>query len=1248
MKRSILLFLVIVFLGSACDTTKDLVQKNYPSQELSTDLEPEQTIFLIGDAGSPDSFPVEPSLALLQKKMGEVDQKNSSVVFLGDNIYPSGLHKKKHSKRAQDEASINTQLDILNDYEGRIVFLPGNHDWKKGKGEGDRFIKRQERYVEKYLDKGNVFLPDGGCPGPVEIRLSERLTWIIIDTQWWLHEGDKPHGDQDDCDVYSEDEFLQQVEDVLKKNRNNQVIISGHHPLHSNGNHGGYFPVKDHLFPLTKLNKNLYIPLPIIGSIYPLYRTLIGDIQDIPHYKYTALVNSLTTLFDGYDDIVYTSGHEHNLQYQHHNTAHFVVSGSGSKRSFLRKNKDLTYGKADKGFAKLSYFPNGDLWLEFFSPNAENADQATYRAQLRNGHRQLEITARAKQTVEKSDSLVTVIPGGDYYHTSKLKNVVMGELYRDVWRAPIEVPVINLAEEHGGLTPIKRGGGMQSKSLRLQAPDGKQYVLRSIQKFPATILPNELQQTFVKEIIQDVIAASHPYASITVSPMANAAGVYHTNPKLVYVPDDTLLGPFQNEFANLLCLYEERPDDDQSDEACFGYSKDVESSSKVIEEIREDYDHKVDAASFLRARLFDLVIGDWDRHDDQWRWASFKENGQTIYRPIPRDRDQVFYKVDGILPNIINNKPIDRRFQPFEEEIKDMPGMNFNGKYVDRAYLDELEWKDWEAMCDTLQAALTDSVFHAGLALFPDTAMALDGDRIFKTLQIHRAKLKEFAREYYEILAKEVDIVGTYREEYFEIIRMNDDSTQVRIYRKKKKKDEKKGDKIIYERIFLTDETKEIRIYGLDNDDVYVLEGEVNKGPLIRIIGGADEDRYINHSNVKGIGRKLEVHDTREKKKKNRNDFDLGKDSRLYLVHNDDEVVYERKAFLYDIFAPLPSIGFNPDDGLFLGGGFLFTKYGFNRDPYRYRHFFMGQYAIATGAFNFDYRFDYRSIFHSKWDFVGRLEIKAPDYLFNYFGAGNDTEWISNDFRDNQIRLNFIEFSPAFARTSERDVHRFEIGPTYLLANPPNEADERLVENIGDLAENLEFKNQSYLGARISYRLNNVDDRVSPHRGIRFMTELSYTSGLDDSSTDFFNLQSELTFYIPVSFLPNRATLALRTGTAANFGDHPFFLANFIDGYKEMRGYRRNRYAGDVSFYNNAELRVKVFDSNNYILPFGMGALGFFDYGRVWLEGEDSNTWHPSVGGGLYFNLASFSVLTATYSVSNDDEVVQVGLGFFL
>ena len=1246
MNRLLGLFLFMILLGTSCETTKNLHDRDYVMPAITNKEAPEHTMFLIGDAGVPDSFPLEPTLALLKKKMDEVEDEKSSIIFLGDNIYPRGLHKAKHSMRPLDEMHLTTQMSILRDYDGKVVFIPGNHDWKEGEEEGLAFVRRQERFVEKYLDRGNVFLPDGGCPGPIEIRLTERLTWIIIDTQWWLHENEKPFGDQDDCDVYSEEEFLFQVKDVLKKNRNNQVIISGHHPLYSNGNHGGYFPIQDHFFPLAKAKPRLYFPLPVIGSIYPFYRRLIGDIQDIPHYKYTTLKNELTAIFDGYEDIVYTSGHDHNLQYQHHGTAHYVVSGAGSKQSYLRNNENLIYGKADKGFAILYSYENGDLWLEFFSPNTENPDLPTYRTQLREGHRVLKTEEAAKLTLAKKDSMVTVVPGGEYYDHGVIKDVFMGELYRDVWNAPITVPVINIEEEHGGLEPVKRGGGMQSKSLRLVAPDGKEYVLRSIQKFPATILPTELQKTFVTEIIQDVIAAAHPYASIAVPPMANAAGVYHTNPKLVYVPDDPNLGPFQSEFGGLLCLYEERPDDDQRDVDSFGNSKDVESSSKVIEEVREDYDDRVDAHALLRARLFDMMIGDWDRHDDQWRWASSEDERGTVYTPIPRDRDQVFYTVDGIIPNIVNRKWLERRFQPFEEDIRDMRGFNYNGKYVDRAYLDELEWSDWEAIVDTLQRTLTDSVFREGLAQFPDTALALDGERLFRTLQIHRDKLKEFAREYYEILSLEVDVVGTYKEEYFEVIRLNDDSTRVRIYPKKSSKDEKK-ERVVYERTFLTDETNEIRLYGLDNNDVYVLKGEVNDGPLIRIIGGPEEDRYINESNVKGWSKKLEVHDTKQKKKKNRNNFDLGKDSKLFLVSPDDAVDYKRKDFMYNVTMPLLSAGYNPDDGVFLGGGFQITNHGFNRSPYRYRHRFKGQYAAATGAYEFDYRFDYRSIFHSKWDLNGELDMKAPDYLFNYFGRGNDTEWISDDFRDNRVRLNFIEFNPGLARSSEGDLHNLTMGPTYLMVRPPKEIESEVLEEIEGLAEDLDFGVQNYLGARVRYTLNNVDSKQNPHRGIRFNAELSYTNGLDEKRTDFFGLSSELTFYVPFSVLPNRATLALRTGTAANFGDYPFFLANFIDGYENMRGYRRNRYAGDVSFYNNAELRVKLFDVDNYVLPFGLGAMTFFDYGRVWVDGEDSGTWHPSGGVGIYTNLIDVAVLSASYAVSRDDNVFLVQLGFF-
>lgn len=257
MNRVVLFSLVMIIGCKSAENYYRYDQKNWQESVLPDSLKIAHTFYLIGDAGLPTTDSVQPTLAMVQQMLETSDQKNTSVIFQGDNIYPSGLHKKKSKYRENDELAINAQMDILKNFQGRVVFLPGNHDWKEGKKQGDKYVKRQEKYVEKYLDRGNTFLPDGGCPGPVEIEINDRLLWVIIDTQWWLHSYDKPAGDQDDCDVSNREEYLLQIEDVLKKNRNKQVIISGHHPLYSNGNHGGYFLLSDHIFPLTNIKPNL-------------------------------------------------------------------------------------------------------------------------------------------------------------------------------------------------------------------------------------------------------------------------------------------------------------------------------------------------------------------------------------------------------------------------------------------------------------------------------------------------------------------------------------------------------------------------------------------------------------------------------------------------------------------------------------------------------------------------------------------------------------------------------------------------------------------------------------------------------------------------------------------------------------------------------------------------------------------------------------------------------------------------------
>ena len=126
----------------------------------------------------------------------------------------------------------------------------------------------------------------------------------------------------------------------------------------------------------------------------------------------------------------------------------------------------------------------------------------------------------------------------------------------------------------------------------------------------------------------------------------------HTNPKVVYIPNDGAFGRHRKTFANTLALYEERPAKDWSDAGFFGNSDDIVNSGEVMEKTEEDNDNQVDQIFALRNRMFDMVIADWDRHEDQWRWASFDQGKGKLYRPIPRDRDQTFYLNEGWFPRL--------------------------------------------------------------------------------------------------------------------------------------------------------------------------------------------------------------------------------------------------------------------------------------------------------------------------------------------------------------------------------------------------------------------------------------------------------------------------------------------------------------------------------------------------------------------------------------------------------------------
>ena len=622
------------------------------------------SFFLVGDAGEP--FIKDQNLGKVLREHVLKAGAASTVVYLGDNIYPAGMPATGSHSRARSEGTLETQIGWIKGLSAKGIFIPGNHDWDHWGKDGLQRVIQQQQFIDSLKDENFTFLPQQGCPGPVEIAVGDKVLLVILDTQWFLHQWEKPAEDGP-CDAKTTAEVLASLSDLFQRNYGKRIIVAGHHPLITYGEHGGVFTLKDHLFPLTGAKPNLYVPLPVIGSLYPLYRKFFGHIQDTAHPLYKELSNAIQELLKQYPGSIYIAGHEHALEYIVKDSTHYIVSGAGSKVTHVRKKGYAKFAKSVKGLVKMTVHENGEVSVHYIQ-----ADET-----FPEGNEVFTTLIPPPADFKKSDrpeipdfsNQVVRVKASDQYHAGNWRKKMLGENYRKEWGQEIEVPVFDIGKEKGGLKILQRGGGQQTLSLRLADSTGHEFVVRSVEKYPEKAVPEMLRKTFAQDLVQDQISASHPYAALIIPPLASAAGIYYTNPRLVYIPDDPRLKEYQKDFANTLALFEERPSGNWSEESFFGNSKKIINTSKVLELLYKDNDNAVDQEFVLRSRLFDLVIGDWDRHDDQWRWATIESKKGSTFRPIPRDRDQAFFLNEGKLAKVWSRKWALPKFEGFDQDI---------------------------------------------------------------------------------------------------------------------------------------------------------------------------------------------------------------------------------------------------------------------------------------------------------------------------------------------------------------------------------------------------------------------------------------------------------------------------------------------------------------------------------------------------------------------------------------------------
>ncbi|WP_397299787.1 metallophosphoesterase [Nonlabens ulvanivorans] len=1238
MIKNTTLFFIAVFILVGCASYKEQyreeTQNAFPDNAQIT-----KSFYLIGDAGKSPINGKSEGLRALEQHIENQDTKKAHLIFLGDNIYPVGMPDKDDSFRSLAENHLNAQIAVAQAFDGKTIFIPGNHDWYD---QGLKNVEREKDYIEKALKDKNIWEPKVGCPLE-SIEISDDVQLIILDSQWYLAQWDKHPTINDDCDqIKTREQLFLEIEGEFKKNQDKVILVAMHHPLYTNGVHGGQYAATKHLFP-TQRN----IPLPLIASLVNQVRTSGGiSSQDKQNERYQEMVNRVTTLARSSQAarIIFASGHEHTLQYIENDGIRQIVSGSGSKQSYATLSNDGLFAYGGKGFARFDILKDGSGWVRYYT--------------LRNGKVELIYTVQAIEKPKEFDikqlpSSYPAFAKASIYETERTDvsgfyESVWGNKYRDLYGIEVNAKVALLDTLYGGLEVVRAGGGHQTRALRLKDKDGKEYNIRALKKSAVQFLQTTVfkenqvvegfENTTTEDLLFDFYTAAHPYAALTIPDLASAVGVYHTNPEVFYLPKQQALGKYNNDYGDELYLLVERPEENHKDLLSFGKPDDIESTADVFERLRRDEKYKIDEPHYIKARIFDMLIGDWDRHQDQWRWSEFElEDGTHLFRAIPRDRDQVYSNFDGALFATLRTMiGITNQFATYDEQLTDVKWFNTAANYLDRALAQNSDRFVWESQARYIQENLTDEQIENAFKNLPAEIYPHESTQVIvENMKKRRDNLLETVNDYYDYLASLAIMTGTDKDDIIEINRIEDGKTEVTIYRNK---DGEKAD-IVAQRVFDSEDTNEIWIYALDDDDIIKAMGTGKNKIKVRVIGGQNNDIYDLEE-----GKAISIYDHKSKD----NTFKAKNGARVRLSDNYDTNLYNPRKNILTSNALTPAIGFNPDDGFKLGIQNVYTVNGFNRNPHTRVHKITAGYYFATNGYDVNYTGEFAGVFNGV-NLLVNGRFAGPTFTENFFGIGNDSENLQDDFDFDYNRVRISEATVGLGIKYNGEYGSNLTILSNLQGIEVEEGNERFITDLIDPETNPDFYERKwYVDTKATYNYESYDNKLNPTRGMIFETTIGGTIATEDVDQSLLYFKPKLGFYNAIS--RNRKWVIKSTilGQINVGNNYQFFQLAELGQNNGLRGYRTQRFSGQRSFAASGDLRYSFNEFKTGLIPLQMGLFAGADVGRVWVDGEFSDQWHNDFGGGFWVNSAE--AIGANFNFFHGDDGLrfsfQVGFSF--
>ncbi len=840
------------------------------------------------------------------------------------------------------------------------------------------------------------------------------------------------------------------------------------------------------------------------------------------------------------------------------------------------------------------------------------------------------LSVAAQNTEPSLADTVVVVPGPDY-EAGGLHRFLWGAHYRDAWTTSIRVPVLDLGEYAGGLTPLSAGGGLQTKSLWLQGADGRPYAFRSVYKNATPLVPELLRNTFVEQIAQDQMSTQFPAAALVADSLLVAAGVPHARPTLWVLPDDTSLGRFREEFAGVLGLLQQRSVDEDEAIAAFAGADDVIDSDELMDLVQADPTERVSSRAYLTARLLDMLLGDWDRHAGQWKWASFADSSPPGWRPIPRDRDQAFSKFDGLIPSLGR-----QRFpavSTFGEKYGDVSRLHYNARFQDRRFLTELERSVWDSTASMLASKLSDEVIDGAVARLPEPIQAVEGEFVSSSLKARRDDLPKASSEMYALLARQPYVHATDAAEIAEVSGTPHGGVEIEIR-------SKEPDAAPYfRRLFVRGETAQIRLYLHGGNDRVVIRGDGKLPINVRIVGGPGDDEFHFETRTGNV----QLYDWRGSNRVT-GERSGGIDTKPYpdapLIPPPRSKAPPRH--WGGMGFGLGTIGYSPDYFLVLGYGYTWFDYGFRKDPYASRIKLDGRVATkGRGALRLegDFRLENSSLFVPFDAHLSSLEV------LHFYGIGNDTELppgldSGDDFFDVRQTVLNGEGGLGYSFGPLADL-AFVVSGTY---SDTSDDPDRLIGILNPYGAG-DF---SSLGTILRFELKTRRPGLFEPAERSVHVWLHVEGGFFPAILDVVEPygMAELASGAGFPIRLRQSEIAFRVGGKKTWGLTPFYDLAYIGGNESLRGFPVQRFAGDASLYGSGSLRLDLFDYR-LLFPSSFGILGLFDLGRVWVDGESPGGFHTGYGGGIWIALrGTRSIVSIAYATSAEDQGLYITMGF--